>query len=69
MNLEEAGFDAFDVTELRFFCISDHGPKYMHFSSKNLDLLKVALNGDQTYAKASSYKSDKMNMEIPKDNK
>jgi len=49
MALEQLGFDATDVTELRFFCTSDHyakEPRFIHFKSKNPDLLKVALTGD-----------------------
>lgn len=58
MALEQLGFDSGDVTELRFFCTSDHDakePKFIHFKSKNPELLKVALSGDQSNLKPKHF--------------
>ena len=68
-NLKEAGFDSYDVTELRFYCISNHGPKFMHFKSHNAELIETAMLGDQTYMKTNSWTKDKQNLNVPKDNK
>ena len=50
MHLEQLGFDNFDVTELRFFCTSNHEtkPKFIHFKTHNEKVIKVAMNGDQS---------------------
>lgn len=69
LNLKEAGFDSYDVTELRFFCLSNHGPKFMHFKTHNAELIETAMLGDQSYMKASSWTKDKTNLNVPKDNK
>lgn len=69
MNLKEAGFDSYDVTELRFFCITNHGPKFMHFKTHSADLIETAMFGDQTYMKPGSWTKDKTIMKVPKDNK
>ena len=68
-NLKETGFDSYDVTELRFFCISNHGPKFMHFKSHNAELIQTAMLGDQSYLKTSSWIKDKHDLAVPKDNK
>mmetsp|Transcript_24137 Transcript_24137/g.36659 ORF Transcript_24137/g.36659 Transcript_24137/m.36659 type:complete len:106 (+) Transcript_24137:798-1115(+) len=40
MHLMEAGFDSYDVTELRFYCTSDHDrPKMIHYKTSNAKLL------------------------------
>lgn len=50
MHLDQAGFDAFDVTQLRFFCTSSNGVnknnRFINFRSTNPDLIKTALYGD-----------------------
>jgi len=68
MALEQLGFDATDVTELRFFCTSDHyakEPRFIHFKSKNPDLLKVALTGDQQFLKPKSFKNEASPLDLP----
>lgn len=49
--------------------MSNHGPKFIHYRSHDVGLIKTAMNGDQTYTKPSSYQKNKQNMNIPKDNK
>ena len=67
MNLNEAGFDESDVKELKFFCYSNHSKKFIHFTTKNLDLMKVALTGNQNYAVPNSFKRDIINFKMPND--
>jgi len=69
MNLKEAGFDAYDVTELRFFCITNHGPRFMHFKTHSAELIETAMLGDQSHMKTNSWTKDKQSLAAPKDNK
>lgn len=56
MNLQDAGFSAEDVQEIRFMCfekshLSGNGDKFWHFKTNNNNMLRVALTGSQVSLK------------------
>jgi hypothetical protein len=56
MYLENAGFSARDVKDIRFICTERFKAykKYWHFKTSNRDIISVAMTGDQTSLKAGS---------------
>lgn len=64
----QAGFNEFDVSELRFFCFTKHGkePKFIHFKSRNADVIMTAMTGDQSSLKATSWNRENEELPPPK---
>ena len=56
MYLDNAGFTKRDVKEVRFLCTERFKgkKKFWHFKTTNKDILKVAMNSDQTILRAPS---------------
>lgn len=56
MYLNNAGFAARDVKEIRFLCTErfKSEKKYWHFKSANNEIVKVAMKSDQTVLKVSN---------------
>jgi len=61
VNLANIGIQASDVQELIFWCTSQHKIDglfpYIYFKTRDPDVLKVALSGDQVYLKPKSWKN------------
>ena len=68
MALQQAGFNEFDVSELRFFCVTKHGknPKFIHFKSRNSAVIMTAMTGDQGSLKAASWNRENEELAPPK---
>lgn len=56
INLVNAGFDHYDVKEIRFYCKEKYKSqaRFWHFKTNNEQMIQVALLGDQGVLKTSS---------------
>lgn len=57
MNLADAGFNSYDVKEIRFYCTEKYlkNKLYWHFKTSSPEFVQSALTGDMTYLKVSKY--------------
>jgi len=67
MYLQSAGFVGRDVKEVRFLCTERFKAekKFWHFKSTNKDIIKVAMNGNQTVLKPNSVASGYVELKPP----
>lgn len=65
VNLANAGFDHYDIKELRFFCKEKYKnqSRFWHFKTNNEQMIQVALIGDQSFLKTNSISQNYVELE------